>query len=40
MKIELSWRYCVVGIYRDRDRPLWRVYPLPFVRVTVGAVSK
>ena len=37
MKIEFSWRYGVMGVYRDRDEPIWRVYPVPFVRITVGA---
>jgi hypothetical protein len=32
--IEFSWRYGVVGAYRDRNEPAWRVYPLPFVRIT------
>jgi len=36
MSIELSWRYGVIGIYRDRSGSPWRIYPLPFVRVTVG----
>jgi len=31
-----SWRYGVVGIYRDREASLWRIYPVPFVRITVG----
>jgi hypothetical protein len=37
MTIEFSWRYGVVGIYKDRDRKLWRIYPLPFIRVSWGA---
>lgn len=45
MKIEFSWRYCVVGIYVDRSvayrapgaRRIVRVYPLPFVRISFGA---
>lgn len=36
MKIECSWRYCVMGIYKDRDKPVIRIYPVPFVRVTLG----
>jgi hypothetical protein len=35
MKVEFSWRYGVVGIYKDRDTPAVRIYPLPFVRITV-----
>lgn len=34
MKMEFSWRYGVIGFYRDRDRPIWRFY-LPFIRMTV-----
>jgi hypothetical protein len=30
-----SWRYGVIGFYRDRDLPLLRVHPCPFARVTV-----
>lgn len=36
MKIGFSWRYGVWGVYKDRDRPLVRVYPVPFVRITLG----
>lgn len=36
MKIELSRRYGVVGIYKDREEGTWRIYPVPFVRVTLG----
>jgi hypothetical protein len=32
---EFSWRYGVWGVYRDRDRPMVRVYPLPFIRITI-----
>jgi hypothetical protein len=34
IKVETSWRYGVIGIYRDRDRRAWRFY-LPFVRLSV-----
>lgn len=33
--IEFSWRYGVIGVYRDRSVDLWRIYPVPFVRVTL-----
>lgn len=36
MKIEWSFRYGVLGIYKDRDRPIYRWYPLPFVRLTIN----
>jgi hypothetical protein len=36
LKVEFSRRYAVVGVYRDRSGSFWRVYPLPFVRVTIG----
>jgi hypothetical protein len=36
MKIELSLRYAVIGFYLDRDRSILRVYPLPFVRISLG----
>jgi hypothetical protein len=35
-KIEFSWRYGVTGWYKDRDHPILRVYPLPFIRVSIG----
>jgi hypothetical protein len=35
MKLELSWRYAVIGIYKDRDKPIVRIYPLPFVRLSI-----
>lgn len=36
MKIDLSLRYAVVGVYVDRGRRTVRVYPLPFVRISFG----
>jgi hypothetical protein len=36
VRIEFSFRYGVMGIYKDRDNPTVRVYPLPFVRITLG----
>jgi hypothetical protein len=35
VRVECSWRYGVMGVYRDRDLPVVRVYPLPFVRITI-----
>jgi hypothetical protein len=37
--IEVSRRYAVIGVYRDRDRDIWRIYPLPFVRLSVARWS-
>jgi hypothetical protein len=41
MTITRSWRYGVMGIYRDRRPGILHVYPLPFVRLTItwGAKS-
>jgi hypothetical protein len=36
MTIEFSFRYGVWGIYKDRDKPIVRIYPLPFIRITLG----
>ena len=33
--LEFSWRYGVMGVYKDRERPIVRVYPLPFIRLTI-----
>jgi hypothetical protein len=33
--LRFSWRYGVIGIYRDRELPLVHVYPLPFVRISI-----
>lgn len=35
LKIEFSARYGVMGIYLDRGLPIVRLYPLPFLRITV-----
>jgi hypothetical protein len=35
LRMECSWRYGVMGVYKDRKRPVVRVYPLPFVRITI-----
>jgi hypothetical protein len=37
--VDISWRYGVVGWYKDRTRPIVRIYPIPFIRVTIGLVS-
>lgn len=35
MRFEFSLRYGVLGVYKDRSTPTWRIYPLPFIRVTI-----
>lgn len=35
MKVEFSYRYLVVGVYFDRDGEMMRIYPLPFVRISI-----
>jgi hypothetical protein len=41
MSVEFSWRYAVVGVYKDRlttrrnKLSVWRIYPVPFVRITI-----
>jgi hypothetical protein len=40
IRLEFSWRYLVVGVYRDRVNPVWRIYPAPFVRLTVGSPQR
>ena len=35
MKTEFSFRYAVIGLYLDRDGEILRVYPLPFIRMSV-----
>lgn len=37
--INFSRRYGVMGIYRDRAGRAWHVYPMPFVRITLGGTS-
>lgn len=34
MKISLSWRYFVFGVYVDRSLECAHYYPIPFVRFT------
>lgn len=34
VSIESSFRYGVIGLYRDRDKLAWRLYPIPFVRIS------
>jgi hypothetical protein len=33
--VNRSWRYFVMGVYADRDKPIVRIYPCPFVRVSL-----
>lgn len=35
VRVEFSPRYGVAGLYLDRGRTVLRVYPLPFVRVSL-----
>jgi hypothetical protein len=37
MRIEFSWRYWVMGVYFDRGGGVIRVYPIPFVRISLGS---
>jgi hypothetical protein len=39
MKLGFSLRYMVLGIYKDRDSNVWRIYPWFFTRMSFG-VSK
>lgn len=39
MKINFSVRYGVMGIYKDQEFPVVRIYPVPFVRITVGGTD-
>lgn len=39
LKLDTSLRYVVLGGYKDRQYPIIRIYPLPFVRVTVGKLN-
>ena len=34
---DFSWRYGVVGVYKDRGKPIVRLY-LPFARLSVEKV--
>ena len=38
--IDFCWRYGVVGVYKDREEMLIRIYPLPFVRITIRLMRK
>lgn len=40
MVITFSLRYGVIGIYKDRERHLWHIYPLPFVRLSLGQLEE
>jgi hypothetical protein len=32
--IDISPRYFVMGVYKDRDEPILRFYPCPFIRIS------
>jgi hypothetical protein len=32
--VNVSWRYFVMGVYADRNEPIIRIYPCPFVRIS------
>ncbi len=36
MKISFSFRYWVIGFYRARSEPIWHIYPIPTIRITIG----
>ena len=36
LNVEFSWRYFVIGVYKDRGSNVVRIYPLPFVRISIG----
>lgn len=33
--IDFSFRYVVLGVYFDRNLTITRIYPLPFVRLSI-----
>jgi hypothetical protein len=35
LTLDISFRYGVVGWYKDRDKQVLRIYPLPFIRFSV-----
>jgi len=35
ISVQSSWRYGVIGFYADRNDPIYHIYPLPFIRVTL-----
>lgn len=35
MKFSASFRYGVIGVYKDREPFIWHVYPVPFIRITI-----
>lgn len=39
MKVEFSLRYLVMGLYLDRGLRIVRIYPVPFVRISLGALG-
>lgn len=40
MKTEFSLRYIVIGLYVDRSRRTVRIYPIPFVRISIGKAAR
>lgn len=36
LSVEFSLRYGVIGVYRDQYNPIFRIYPLPFVRISLN----
>ena len=34
--VDCSRRYAVIGIYKDRNLRVVRIYPVPFVRLSIG----
>lgn len=39
IRVEFSLRYAVLGFYLDRGWRVLRWYPVPFVRVSIGALG-
>lgn len=40
MRVEFSFRYAVLGLYLDRGLRIVRWYPVPFIRVSIGALGE
>jgi hypothetical protein len=36
VSVQLSLRYGVMGYYLDRDKKAVRIYPFPFVRISIN----
>jgi hypothetical protein len=39
IKLEFAWEHIGWGFYKDRRFPMIRIFPVPFMKITLGLIN-